>query len=298
MQETVVKTGTNVKFIGSTTKMTQANWQDYFKVFKKTGFVGIDSFKVETAVLNYPRIYDGAVMVNGILAKYETDDGFFYSTKPTQSEIDALFCVRVYLQEEKIEIVRKTGLAAGTSYQNCADVIVNLIQNEDAYCTRNDTYFDVAFCYLNYNDDQHNVDCRRFSEDVKAMLYHGFLSGNGSVYFVSAISTTPNFIINGIDPFNPPDEIHFTFAASQNGTYYLQLNQNLLIANRYGNLFTNVEPLVRNALPITYLYTSDFTVSGNGIKNTLNNLTADEPVVYTVRRVDDSAFKFAVTVQD
>lgn len=292
MQETVVKTGTNVKFIGSVTKMTQANWQDYFKAFKKTGIVGADSFKVETAMLSYPRIYDGVVMVDGILAKYETDDGYFYSTKPSQSEIDALFCVRVYLQQEKIEIVRKTGLAAGTSYQNCADVIVNLIQNEDAYCTRNDTYFDVAFCYLNYNDDQHNVDCRRYSEDVKANMPHGFLSGDGSVYYSGA-----NVDIEGIDPFNPPDDLHFTYIASQSGNYYVQFNVNYLIGNYYGNLHTNVEPLVRTALPLTFCYTSDFTASGNTIKHTSNSLTANEPVVYAVRRVDDSAFSFAITVQ-
>ena len=295
MQESVVVTGNNVKFIGGVTPMTQENWQDYFMTFKKNGVIGMDDFTAVTDGLSSVRIYDGSVIVDGILARYETDDGYFYGAKPTSTEIDALFCVRVYLHEEKVEIVRKTGLAAGSSYQNCADVIAYMILHEDAYCTRNDQIFDVPIAYLNYMDSDNRVDVRRFC-DPKARLLPGtnIFRGNGVVY--RGVSGGNSYDYNGVDPFNPPDDIQLAIVPLYSGNVQSNFNlrYNIGASTNPGKLFNTVEPLVRTARPLTFYYTSDFTTTTNGIQYT-TTIAENGTVVFTIRRASDSLFRFAFT---
>ena len=53
MQETVIATGTDVKFIGGVTPMTQENWQAYFSTFHKNGIIGTNDFKQGSASSSY-----------------------------------------------------------------------------------------------------------------------------------------------------------------------------------------------------------------------------------------------------
>lgn len=295
MQETVIATGTDVKFIGGVTPMTQENWQAYFSTFHKNGIIGTNDFKQGSASSSYFVVYDGSVFANGIIAKLETANGYTLVTTPTSSERDILICARVYLKQEKIELVRKTTLAAGSSYQNCADVIVNLIQNEDAYCTRNDDYYDIAIAYVNYLDTYSVIDCRRFSGKImwRDVPEKYRLRGDGSYTYNDSSGAYFE-----IDPFVPPTEAQLVYIAKTSGQkdnsfglrYYLSTNSTFT---------TNISPLIMNSLPLTYYYDpSVFAINSTSLVHVSLGMAAGEPVVFSIyREADTTDFNFAITVE-
>ena len=296
MQESIVSTGADVKFIGNSTPMTQANWQDYFSTFHKNGIIGYDDLRVSiintTVYIRY-----GSVFVNGLLAKLDTGSGTTVtSTTPTQSEIDALFCLRVYLQEEKVELVRKTGLAAGTSYQNCADVVVNLMFHDHLYCTRDDEIYEIPIAYMQYASCTYFVDCRRYSGTYQFSGNVADIRGDGERVF--GYSSGSDYYI---DPFIPPKSTKLIFYPWEAGTFTNGFKYQYYFGDENSWFTTNIEPLVRNSVPIVYYYDkSDFTLDSvnNRITHT-SILDAGEPVVFSIydESIASSYYRFIITVQ-
>jgi len=281
MSGTVVATGTDVKFIGSMTPMTQTNWQNYFGMLHKTGI--IDGLLLDAS---RNRLTDGSVIVNGLIAKIETDNGYTSITGPTSDEVDALFLVRVYLKQEKVELVRKTGIAAGASDQDCADVVISMIQDESSYCDRNDDYYEIALGYWSYHVEQyHAIDCRRFSVTPRNMSTQAEqISGNG-IYCCSASADVM------IKPFNPVDEAVIVDRVNFSGDV-ISFSKYFYLG--YGKYNSDIAPLVYASLPISYDYrSSDFTVDGVKIKHT----TTVGMTTFRVARVSSASIQhYIVTI--
>ena len=278
MTDTIVSSGTNVKFIGATTPMTQANWQDYFGTLHKSGV--LEGFGVING-----NVYDGAAIVNGIIAKIVTELGYTPFTPPSDQEIDALILIRVYLKQQKVELIRRTGIAAGSSYQNCADVIVNLIQNEDAYCTRNDDYYEMTLGYINAAVDyRYTINCRRFSTPPSGPIQGSDILQGNQDYFMSGAQNYR------IDPFNPPERIKIFDLTSYN---IITFSKYFYLAYNSTVYDTNVAPLVYAAVPITFYYNnSDFTVDGVTIKHTTTKAMA---MFEVVRYYKNTVYSVTVT---
>lgn len=285
MQETVVSTGTNVKFIGSATPMTQANWQDYFSTTMKNGVVGMTDFLVDPGYESNVKINDGKLIVNGLIIKQESVNGYIFVPKPASG--DALYCVRVYLTEQKYEIIRKDSIAEGTSYQDCADVIVDLIQSEDAYCERNEQYFDFAIGYYNANvDTTHIVDCRRYSETLE--LYENSVTWlRGKCY-----NTNTGSVTLMLSPFWPVEKVKFVsfYSGSTIGfsKYFF-----LATGTAYN---ANVAPLVAADIPITFEYNNAQFTNG---ETAITHTTTTNMASFEVSRTATSYIQYyIITVQD
>lgn len=174
MEETIMGTFDNVKFIQGVTKMNQPNWQEYFGGALPNGVY-------EGFLADERYIYDGTVFVNGIFAKVETgegktDLGLIGATDPsTGDEIppyDRFICLRVWFAEEKVEIVQKTGFAEWFGMSNISqyedslvEQIVQFIRDESYGCTRNEFYYDVPIYYQGVNNVetilQYGINLRR-----------------------------------------------------------------------------------------------------------------------------------------
>lgn len=256
MQETVVSTGTDLKFIGAATPMTQANWQEYFSALHNKNGV-LEGFDGAVG-----KVFDGAAIVNGLIANIETANGYTTYTQPSAEENDVLIVLRVYLKQQKVELVRKSGIAAGTSYQDCADVLVNLIQNENAYCTRNTDYYELSLLYHNRSvDNSEVVVCRRLATPESEVISNRtYLEGNNTYYF------SGNTVLK-INPFNPPQHVKV----------YADEKDSIIAFSKYFNFTyesstydTEIAPLVLSALPVEYYYDSTdkkYTSYGNRLEH-------------------------------
>lgn len=145
MAETILVSGTDVKFIEGATKMTQENWQKYFGALHGSKIVS--GLNISYAL--YPNstiLYDGIVMVNGIMAELKTPDGYTTINRPTEDEFDNFIFLRVYLTEEKVELVRKTGITSSNK-ANVEAEIAKFIADDSYQCVRNDSIYDVPLFY-------------------------------------------------------------------------------------------------------------------------------------------------------
>lgn len=161
--ETIIGTSNNVKFIEGVTPMTQANWQEYFgKQFENRV---IEGFNINKPSSNYIVVYDGSVCVNGIYAKIEFDGG--WTTVQFSDTNDAFVCLRVYLNEERAELVKKGGIAPYDSSVYYSNVVWSFMADESYQCTRSGTVFEIPICYV---CAYWLVDLRRHGSSSKSIL--------------------------------------------------------------------------------------------------------------------------------
>lgn len=165
MAETILSTSDNVKFIEGMTKMNQSNWQTYFGKALPNGvydgllvqdFIGSSSSSSDT--YTFPRMLTaGSVFVNGIMAKLDTNVDLGEITGQT-GVYDRFICARVWLHEEKMQIIQKTGIAEYSSdgsmwNYNLTAQTKFFMDYEDYQCTRNTYYYDVPLFYQSYGQE-------------------------------------------------------------------------------------------------------------------------------------------------
>lgn len=173
MEETILETFNDVKFIQGATKMNQTNWQAYFGTALPNGIY--DGLMVQDyygeATFTYPKVLtDGSAFVNGLIAQIQTEDGYTEIGEWTYDQevflagnaLDRFICLRVYLQEEKAQIVQKTGFV--TEYGPTQNVTIytdydvktmamlkNFLADESYGCTRNEYIWDIPIFYQTPN---------------------------------------------------------------------------------------------------------------------------------------------------
>lgn len=146
MNESVIATYDDVKFIQGVTKMNQNNWQDYFGNALKTGvYSGFDpNFQVMYRNSGYA-LNDGILFANGIFIKIETDDGYTLFEPLAVANSDRFVCARVNFDTGNVELVQKTGIAdfSGASSADAKQVVLMKtlmeFEHDEAYCCRRDS---------------------------------------------------------------------------------------------------------------------------------------------------------------
>ena len=162
MDESVLLTFDDVKFIQGETKMNQSNWQSYFGGALKNGvYSGLDVNKSQMGVLdNTGASYvmnDGIIYVNGICAKIETETGYTNFGRLNSAIADQFVCARVYFNTETIELIQKTDItdiSSGTLSQKRLALMKTLMEfeNDESYCCeRNSEYWEIPLFYRTKN---------------------------------------------------------------------------------------------------------------------------------------------------
>lgn len=160
MEESVIATFDDVKFIEGLTKMTQANWQKYFGTILPNGVYEGLNRKVEPQYgtsLPY-QLNDGVLLANGILASIETENGYteiqpIYGAGTT-GIMDKFICARVFFNDETVELIQKTNVS-GASMDDTDETInakflstVMEFSHDESYCCeRNDSFWDIPLLY-------------------------------------------------------------------------------------------------------------------------------------------------------
>lgn len=145
MQETVIETFDDVKFIEGVTKMNQENWQAYFSAGFPNGIY--EGFTHYMATLSNPgRIYDGTAFVNGLCVEIKTDDG--YTEYPYESATDRFFCLRINIGNGTAQLIVKTEIASDYKDTTISTEIGKFIADESYCCERNDLVYDLPLWYL------------------------------------------------------------------------------------------------------------------------------------------------------
>lgn len=210
MTETVIATGDNVKFIEGVTQMNQANWQEYFGSQLENRV--IEGFNPGKSTDATAVIYDGSVFVNGIYAKLELEGGS--KNIYVADNYDAFLCLRVYLNEEKVELVKKT-VAVSESY-----IVVEIdrfISDESYQCTRNSTIYEIPLFYCGANYYKDGVDLRRYGNLNKNLYNNRVLQGNNT-YVLKDPNQGADYLIKAyIDYVNEADDVD-VYLYSPNGS--------------------------------------------------------------------------------
>lgn len=205
MEESVIATFDNVKFIEGETLMTQGNWQEYFSQVIPNGvYSGFDirNYVGATAYSNGRRIItDGVVFVNGIYAKIETDNGYTdIGTIPdsTGGTNNRFVCVRVYFAQEKAQIVSKNNISTSGSF---ASTVMNFFNDESYNCTRNIEYWDIPLFFQTEDDSMFDqgVDLRRFAKKQEIQINPDYGIKNPYSHVVG-ISGGNTYTFTNIDP--------------------------------------------------------------------------------------------------
>ena len=209
MEEAVIATFNDVKFIEGETFLTQENWQGYFAPTIKNGvYEGLEprNYLGSTTYTN-GRIFvtDGIVFANGICAKIETADGYTdFGTCPTTGTHDRLICVRVYFDSQTAQLIQKTNVMkipeGGTNYKYYSAYAIRTFAHDESYkMDRNNTYWDIPIFYQGTQDlewTSKGIDLRRIINkeqeiDPVDTCFKGYsprkykVSGN-NVYHVTA----------------------------------------------------------------------------------------------------------------
>ena len=155
MTESIIATYDNVKFIEGVTKMTQDNWQSYFSPVIQNGvYSGLEFLQQNGYSSNYYHVSDGAVFINGIKAELTTPEGYTdigncYGT----GENDAFYCLRVYFDSQKAELIRKGNVyesitEASTTFAQIMWTLGKFIDDESYQCERTLTHYDIPLIYF------------------------------------------------------------------------------------------------------------------------------------------------------
>ena len=238
---TVLATFSDVKFIEGVTKLTQANWQQYFSASIPNGiYSGLEprAYIGNTSFSNGRRVIsDGEVIVNGIYAKLETREGYTdIGIVPTTAR-DRFICVRISFEEETVQLIAKYDIAPEEINDGQHDPLYNdqnklynlvasyFISDESYQCERNSSYWELPVLYQSRPIiDGHTyettygegLDLRRhvykYTEKKENNPYPGFLpsSVDANKHFLSGHNNI-GIELSGthyvyIDPVNPPDD--------------------------------------------------------------------------------------------
>ena len=155
MNESVISSFENVKFIQGLTPMTQENWQSYFGSAIKSGVYNGLAPKSTSQSPTSIRITDGDVFANGIQARLETQDGYTDIGSMINTGLeDRLICVRVHFSSETAQLIQKTNVSDIPSSvpqdgmdTYFANTLAKLIADESYLCTRNSSYYDIPIFY-------------------------------------------------------------------------------------------------------------------------------------------------------
>lgn len=156
MEESVIATFDDVKFIEGVTKMTQANWQKYFGTILPNGvYEGLNQKNKPTyGGVNTYELNDGIVLANGILASIETENGYTEFPKIYSGMMDRFICARVHFLEETVELIQKADVS-GASLSDTDETIdakffstmMEFSHDESYCCERNTSFWDIPLLY-------------------------------------------------------------------------------------------------------------------------------------------------------
>ena len=222
MAETLIATVDNVKFINGVTEMNQANWQEYFaSQFRNRIIDGLTPSASSSGI----SVADGSVIVNGIYAKTAFTNG---SVSLSYSGYDAFVCLRVYLNEERVELVEKYNIAASSTSQNIQTEAGNFMADESYQCTRNDTIYEIPIIYAGKDYFSSGVDLRKFgvrSENYfesGTLARHVFTSKNNYIIGVpnTGVDTLIPGLINVVDEADDVDIYFYDNNVSHTGATF------------------------------------------------------------------------------
>lgn len=216
MTESIIATYDNVKFIEGVTEMTQDNWQSYFSPVIQNGvYSGLEFQQYGSSSSITFRITDGIAYVNGIRAELHTPEGYTDIGAWYESgDPDAFFCLRVYFDQEKAEIIKKTGIVdlvtqtVSDDFYKYTYTLGYFLQDESYQCERNFTYYEIPLMYfgmsatfLRYGRDLRRmikIDGKREFNPRVPCVY----TNNYDLLKSNNVNTNLSFYI---DVINPPD---------------------------------------------------------------------------------------------
>ena len=230
MDEAVIATFDDVKFIEGVTFLTQQNWQEYFSPVIKNGVVdgGLEPRNyVGSTTYTNGRVFvtDGFVFANGICAKIETPTGYTdFGTVPSGKK-DRLICVRVYFGENTAQLIQKTDvmeIPEGTSidsdtYNYFSVYTMDILTHDESYMMeRNSSYWDIPIFYQGNSDlswSSKGLDLRRIINKTRQInpedtvfkgttSYKIKISGNNIYRFTAPENV---FYTLCLDPVDLPD---------------------------------------------------------------------------------------------
>ena len=221
MTESIIATYDNVKFIEGITPMTQDNWQSYFSPVVQNGvYSGLEfqQYTSNSGILF--RVTDGVAYVNGIRAELHTPEGYTDIGSWYESgDKDAFFCLRVYRNQEKAEIVKKINIVdsiveAAYDWFKYTWALGKFIGDESYQCENNFVYYEIPLIYfgkasgfLRYGRDLRRMvkpDGKREVNPRNPDIYNNQynLIRSNNVYTFETGTTYPYYI----DAVNPPDD--------------------------------------------------------------------------------------------
>lgn len=269
MTESIIATFDDVKFVEGVTKMTQNNWQKYFKSAIPNGVYSGLEFKNSQNASKYYNFLDGIAFVNGMMAEISTPDGYTDLGAITPSASDAFFCLRIYFDREQAELVQKTDIYTDISrwndnYYKYMNTLGYLEKQEDYECERNLTYYEIPLFYIvsgwSNGPLSSGIDLRRMIKpDQSRKLnprvpciysnYSTLLSSN-NIYTVSSDTT---FYIDAINLPNDAiivntsrSSVSVTIITDHFGNEFLGYSSS--IPTEYASLYTYTRGLTRHEL--------------------------------------------------
>lgn len=226
MTESIIATYDNVKFIEGVTEMTQDNWQSYFSPVIQNGvYSGLEFQQYGSSSSNTFRITDGIAYVNGIRAELHTPEGYTDIGAWHESGYsDAFFCLRMYFDQEKAEIIKKTGIIDSVTEYTPEDfykytyALGYFLQDESYQCERNFTYYEIPLMYfgmsttfLRYGRDLRRmvkIDGKREVDPRNPCIYTNYynlirsnnvytVDNAGTSFYIDVVNSPDNAIIVG-----------------------------------------------------------------------------------------------------
>ena len=230
MDETIIGTFDDVKFIQGVTFLTQKNWQDYFSNVIKNGvYEGLEPRNyVGDSVYSNGRTFitDGTVFANGISATIKTGSGYTDIGTCPSGKKDRLICVRVYFEENIAELIQKTDVMEipesqtiySDTYKLFSGYTMDLLAHDESYLMeRNASFWDIPIFYQGASDLEYTakgLDLRRVitnirQNDPENTIYKGGyenkykVSGN-NVYHFKVTEDNKEYCFCA-DPIDLPD---------------------------------------------------------------------------------------------
>lgn len=178
MEETVIETFDDVKFIEGVTKMNQVNWQEFFRNGFHNGIYDGLEVTVGDAPYSISKITDGTAIVNGLCVTIKTEDG--YTEFPEQSLTDRFFCLRVNCSEGTAKLIMKTNISSDGTYDSFITEMGKFIVDESYCCERNDIIYELPLMYAGYSDVEYplsnnfkyGINLRRMFNQEKDITWH------------------------------------------------------------------------------------------------------------------------------
>ena len=294
MTESIIATFDDVKFVEGVTKMTQNNWQKYFKSAIPNGVYSGLEFKKIGSGSKYYHFMDGVAFVNGMMAEISTPDGYTDLGAITPSENDAFFCLRIYFDREQAELIQKTdiyldipywGTLSEPNYYKYMNTLGYLEKFEDYECERNLTYYEIPLFYIvsgwSYGPLTDGIDLRRMvkpdqaralNPQVPCIYRNSFaLLSSNNLYMLTGGMTVMTFYIDAI---NLPNDAIIVNNTGSNVTVQIitdhycgdLIDLDSTVPSLYADIYTYSRGLVRHTLLIKSGITHSSYTSSTGYK--------------------------------